>query len=89
MSTTRPQPIAIPSSKSSSQSQGVPMSPTSSTAGSVADSFPLISPSVEGGWVGGFLDFLSKNTGYAAAPSSQVKSGKHEAKRHGAMGMFD
>ncbi|KAG8983681.1 hypothetical protein FRB94_007196 [Tulasnella sp. JGI-2019a] len=76
MSQTRPQPITIPTSKS------MP------SIASPADSFPLISPSTESGWVAGFFDFLSRNTGYGATPSS-VKSGQHEAKRHGAMGMFD
>ncbi|KAG8852675.1 hypothetical protein FRB96_008531 [Tulasnella sp. 330] len=61
---------------------------TSITSGSPADSFPVLSPPAEKGWVAGLFDLLSKVTGYSTTPRSMIKPGQREAKRHGAMGIF-
>ncbi|KAG9041975.1 hypothetical protein FS837_011511 [Tulasnella sp. UAMH 9824] len=53
------------------------------------DSFPVLSPHTETGWVAGFFDLLSRNTGLYSPASAEPKSKMHSAKKHGAMGLFD
>ncbi|KAG8983649.1 hypothetical protein FRB90_005848 [Tulasnella sp. 427] len=55
--------------------------------GSPVDS--LLSPQTETGWVAGFFDLLSRNTGLYSPTSPTPKSKMHSAKKHGAMGLFD
>ncbi|KIO27932.1 hypothetical protein M407DRAFT_22840 [Tulasnella calospora MUT 4182] len=70
----------------------IPKDTRSSAGGSASspvDSFPVLSPHTETGWVAGFFDLLSRNTGLYSPASAESKSKMHSAKKHGAMGLFD